>query len=77
MPNIVSPRVELIAHTRLTTAVNRVAHGEYEPTTPIAEYMAPNLGVTDAETLIEFAGRSCYQSFHRPNPQSAKTADYL
>lgn len=77
MPNIVSPRVELIAHTKLTTTANQVAQGEYEPTTPIAEYMEPNPGATDAETLIEFAGRSCYQSFHRPNPATADTADYI
>ena len=77
MPNIVSPRVELIAHTRLTTTAHKTANGDYEATTPIAAYMEPNPGATDAETLVEFAGRSCYQSFHRPNPKTAKTADYL
>ena len=77
MPNIVSPRVELIAHTRLATTAHEIAPGEYEATTPIAAYMEPNPGATDAETLVEFAGRSCYQSFHRPNPKTAKTADYL
>ena len=77
MPNIVSPRVELIAHTRLATTAHEVAPGEYEASTPIDSYMTPNPGATDAETLVEFAGRSCYQSFHRPNPKTAKTADYL
>lgn len=31
----------------------------------------------DADLLAEFAGRSCYQSFHRPNPKTAATSDYL
>ena len=77
MPNIVSPRVELIAHTRLTTIAREISPGEYASSTPIDSYMDPNPGATDAETLIEFAGRSCYQSFHRPNPATADTADYV
>ena len=77
MPNIVSPRVELIAHTRLAITAYKGENGEYGATTPIASYMSLNSGATDAETLVEFAGRSCYQSFHRPNPKTAKTADYL
>lgn len=77
MPNIVSPRVELIAHTRLAITAYKGENGEYGATTPIAAYMEPNPGATSAETLVEFAGRSCYQSFHRPNPKTAKTADYL
>ena len=32
---------------------------------------------TDSETLIEFAGRSCYESYHKPNPKTAKNADYI
>ncbi|WP_435869252.1 FAD-dependent thymidylate synthase [Corynebacterium ciconiae] len=32
---------------------------------------------TDAEHLAEFAGRACYQSFHKPNPATRKNADYL
>ena len=77
MPNIVSPRVEIIAHTRLNAVAYEIENGEYGLTTPLAEYMSPNPGATDAETLVEFAGRSCYQSFHRPNPKTARTANYL
>lgn len=33
--------------------------------------------VTGADSLAEFAGRSCYQSFSRPNPKTAKNEDYL
>ena len=77
MTNIVSHRVDLIAHTRLNAVAYEIDHGEYGLTTPLAEYMPPNPGVTDAETLVEFAGRACYQSFHRPNPATADTGDYL
>lgn len=31
----------------------------------------------DGEQLIEFAGRACYQSWHKPNPATADTADYI
>lgn len=30
-----------------------------------------------ADVLAEFAGRSCYQSFHRPNPATRSNKDYL
>ncbi|UBI10000.1 FAD-dependent thymidylate synthase [Corynebacterium coyleae] len=29
------------------------------------------------ENLVEFAGRACYQSFHRPNPETNTTDKYL
>lgn len=32
---------------------------------------------TDGEYLIEFAGRGCYQSWSRPNPETADTRDYV
>lgn len=31
----------------------------------------------EAETLTVFAGRQCYESFHRPNTATAEDADYL
>lgn len=35
-------------------------------------------GVTpNGESLVEFAGRVCYQSFDKPNPKTAKTGDYI
>jgi thymidylate synthase (FAD) len=33
--------------------------------------------VEPADHLAEFAGRSCYQSFDRPNPKTAANVDYL
>lgn len=33
--------------------------------------------VTHADSLVEFAGRSCYQSFHKPNPATEANEDYI
>lgn len=60
---IVSPKVELIAYTKVTPAMEKI--------------MARDPEATDAEHLIEFAGRNCYESFHRPNPKTAKNSDYI
>lgn len=67
--NIVTPKIELIASTQLT---NTQTGG-----TVIEELMNLDPSATDAENLIEYSGRSCYQSFHRPNPKTAKNLDYL
>lgn len=32
---------------------------------------------TDPDDLHELAGRECYQSFHKPNPETAETSAYL
>lgn len=32
---------------------------------------------TPGEDLAEFAGRACYQSFHKPNPDTKDNEDYL
>ena len=63
MPKIVKPTVKLIAQTMITVNV--------------AEYMQSQAGSTHAETLTEFAGRACYQSFDRPNPDTNTTEKYL
>lgn len=61
---ITDPKVTLLAHTM----INREA---------IAEHMDIQGGSTDAETLTTFAGRACYQSFHRPNKKTFHDRDYL
>lgn len=33
--------------------------------------------VTDIDRLIEFSGRLCYRSEHRPNPATRKNSDYI
>ncbi|UXE03795.1 ThyX-like thymidylate synthase [Gordonia phage ObLaDi] len=58
--------VELIAHTTVDTAALR--HIGYEAHDP---------EVWHADELAEFAGRNCYRSFDRPNPQRRENSDYL
>jgi thymidylate synthase (FAD) len=43
------------------------------------EYMGDIVEVepTGAEKLVEFAGRACYQSFHKPNEATRYNHDYL
>lgn len=62
------PRVELIAHTTLACNGRSPA---------IEKYMSLDPDAGDMQQLIEFAGRACYQSFHKPNPKTAKNADYI
>ena len=68
MTAIVEPRVELIAHTTLACNGRSPA---------IEEYMSLDPDAGDAQQLVEFAGRACYQSFGKPNPKTAKNADYI
>lgn len=63
MPDIVEPNVHLVAQTMVTANV--------------AHHMSSPPGATHAEILTEFAGRACYQSFHRPNPATSTTDTYL
>lgn len=69
MTRIATPEVTLLAHTWLAAAGGGKADLE--------RWMGEQPGTSDAETLTEFAGRACYESFHRPNPATATTADYL
>lgn len=64
MTNIVTPRVQLLAHTKIDEKA-------------ISEYMGIQGASTDAETLLTMAGRNCYRSFHRPNEATYNDADYL
>lgn len=67
--NIVTPKIELIASTTLTNTV--------EGGPKIEDWMSLNPNATDSESLVEFAGRGCYESWHRPNEATAKTSDYI
>lgn len=64
MTTIVTPRVQLLAHTKIDEKA-------------ISEYMGIQDASTDAETLLTMAGRNCYRSFHRPNEATYDDADYL
>lgn len=70
MINFVEPHVQLIGHTQLSD--NLVPGGVMN-----SLQMDHQDGATDAETVIEYAGRNCYRSFHRPNPATRKVSDYL
>ena len=61
---IVEPSVKLLAHTVINDDV-------------IAELMDIQPQSTDAETLVTFAGRSCYESWHRPRPETYHDKDYI
>ena len=61
---IVEPSVKLLAHTVINDDV-------------IAELMDIQPQSTDAETLVTFAGRSCYESWHRPKSETYRDEDYI
>jgi thymidylate synthase (FAD) len=61
--------VSLIARTQLAVGIADVQPGDLEDA-ETAETAHPDL-------LHEFAGRACYQSFHKPNPATASNEDYL
>lgn len=65
---IATPSAELIAHTALAC----------DGRSPVIEkYMSLDPGAGDAQQLTEFSGRACYQSFHKPNPATAKNTGYI
>ncbi len=57
------------------TVVKLLAHTIINPTHMIELGFTPQ--TASADTLAEFAGRNCYQSFNRPNPKTANWHDYL
>lgn len=60
-PKIAAPQVRLVAWTQF-------AAPEDVPWSTDAE---------GGQALAEFAGRACYQSWHKPNPNTATNAGYL
>ena len=62
--NIVEPAVRLLAHTAIVpNAIEQRLEIQEES--------------TDAETLTVYAGRSCYESWSRPNEKTREDKDYL
>lgn len=47
------------------------------PTDRVYTYMEADELSSYSEDLLEFAGRACYQSFHKPNEKTRRNADYL
>ena len=68
MNEFADPHVKLIAHTTLACDGRSPA---------IEGHMSLDPDAGDAQQLIEFAGRACYQSFHKPNPKTARNKDYI
>ena len=67
--NIVTPKIELVASTQLT---NTQAGG-----TVIEELMTLDPSATDAENLIEYGGRGCYEQWSKPREATRKNKDYI
>ncbi|TKK84713.1 FAD-dependent thymidylate synthase [Herbidospora galbida] len=61
-------RVQLIAWTFVSAEVYDKLDHQDDPT---------NVGYMDADILAEYAGRTCYQSWSKPNPETATNAGYL
>ena len=64
MTTFATPKVTLIAHTAIVPDA-------------IEQRMEIQEGSTDAETLTVYAGRSCYESWSRPNEKTREDKDYL
>lgn len=43
----------------------------------LEDYMELGVSSYAAEDVSEFAGRACYQSFHKPNPATSDPRDYI
>jgi len=66
-------KVKLIAQTKTDyAAIDEICGG-----TPGKSHHELHGMANDADTLMEFAGRNCYQSFSRPNPKTERADDYL
>lgn len=59
-----TPVVEVLAYTGIS-----------DPSARLADI--PDNERTDMDALAEFAGRSCYESWDRPNPKTRRNEDYL
>lgn len=69
-------RVELLAHTSLNrTKLEAIGYSTHSE--PRTDGWGDYYTSTHADELAEFAGRNCYRSFHRPNPETATNYAYL
>lgn len=68
---IVTPRVQLIGYTKFEMPF------DVDSEDPERLQMERDPFATDSEAIIEFAGRGCYRSWDRPNPDTATTERYM
>lgn len=66
-------KVELIAHTIISNH-EAMREAGYSFNT---EFIKNDIDPQDAAELAEFAGRACYQSWNRPNPETATNEKYI
>lgn len=71
-------KVSLVASTALNTEYLNMDEN-FRETLDLPEQATMEMDplASDADILSEFAGRACYQSFHKPNPATKVNADYL
>lgn len=74
--NIVTPKIELIASTVVDAGTFQIDEDTLDITGDLLG-MDIQLGSTDSETLMTYAGRGCYESWHRPSQATHADADYL
>ncbi|MEU4534318.1 FAD-dependent thymidylate synthase [Streptosporangium sp. NPDC023825] len=65
---IAVPTVELIAQPMIISA---------EMLSAMESRLEDVNGVSDPDLIYEHAGRGCYRSYHRPNPETSLNRDYL
>lgn len=71
LPEVATLRVTRIAETSISTGLVAATAEALD------EWMEADGAATDPEHVLEFAGRACYQSFHKPNQATERNADYL
>jgi thymidylate synthase (FAD) len=72
--------VTMLARTFLSAGsyeLNAESTQWQQTATATERWLATEDDVRDADTLGEFAGRACYQSWDRPNPKTATNESYL
>lgn len=81
---IAAPTVTLVGSTALNPGIvqsdpesSDPKHKGYVMVAANGDRMVLDPDSSNVEPLLEFAGRACYQSFHKPNPGTVKNADYL
>ncbi|MDY3126956.1 MAG: FAD-dependent thymidylate synthase [Corynebacterium sp.] len=60
---------------RVTLDVQLIAATQFFQ--PLQPQWVRDEAATDAEALVEFAGRACYDSFSKPNPRTSANESYL
>lgn len=76
------PKVQLVGHAVFTPPVDENGKRPFEPDIKtffdvFDEGHADSAELYDAQALIEFAGRSCYESYNRPRAATAENDGYM